>query len=116
MKKRPCRRNLQYGSGSKGPPVATFSQGPTVPSTRGFPVDHVLTTPGSGDEVTFDSEGSARDLGSLTQETEPLASQSLVQRESTAASQAARPEIRPSTSKHMEPKLSWSRDARPCCV
>ena len=66
-------------------------------------------------EGTQYSEGTARDLGGLTQESGPQVSQSLLQREPTLASQASKPECRPNTSKPMISKCkhSGSRDNRP---
>ena len=66
-------------------------------------------------EGTQYSEGTARDLGGLTKERGPKVSQSLLQRESTLASQASKPECRPNTSKPMISKYKHSgcRDNRP---
>ena len=52
-------------------------------------MDYVLASPDRGDESTYDSDVSARNLGGLTQEPKTQ-SQSLLQRESTTASQAAK--------------------------
>ena len=86
-----------------------------VHSTKETQLDYVPVTLNRRDVGTYDTEGSARDLGGLTQEPEPQ-SQSLLQTESsTVSQQAARPGPRPSTSKHMDPKCkhSGSKDVRP---
>ena len=121
MFQRTCVWDPQYGTPSTQSPVCSGTPGCIIvdatsvqDSNRETQEVYVLATPGRRDASICDSEGSARELGGLTQEPESQ-SQPLLQREPTTAAQPARPEPRPSTSKHSEHecKHSGSKDVRP---